>query len=252
MKKMVIIILSCLVLNACKPGAPISTYSLGLSLIYDGTDTFFLTPSATDVLALYNLAGNAKEPAYFRYTTISDLVLNSSRIYHLPADSVTERLNTRGDMHFRDKVVQSFYDSVKQCVVAIPSFGGGSRPSSQCFRTILSEVTTVADLPVTYRVALVYSDLQEFSTLYDCYKNRHTVLTSPETVANHIEAQVGLPATFKKTDLVFLYQPENSSQEEAFLAMVEVYRLIFEKRGITIHVLSDNTNLNTILSYNKH
>lgn len=252
MKKILHIILSCLVLNACSPDATVNTYSLGLSLISDGTDTFSLAPSAPHTLALYDLASNAKQTAFFRYTAITDLVLNSSRTYYLPDDSVTERFNKRGDVHFRDRIVQSFYDSVKQCIVTINLFHGASRPSSQCFLSILSEVEALSTLPVTYRVALVYSDIQELSSLYDCYKNKRVVLNYPEKVAQYIEEQVDLPTTFDKTDLVFLFQPQNSSQEEAFLAMVEVYRLIFEKRGVTIHVVSDNANLNTILSLHKY
>ena len=116
MKKLLPVLLLNLFYCSCKENNIEVKYSINVAVAGDITDPLSLLPAAEPILKLYEFDRNKNAEADFRLSTITDKHLNPAIQYHLPEGSVTEKDNDQDDPNFREKLILSFYETMKRAI----------------------------------------------------------------------------------------------------------------------------------------
>jgi hypothetical protein len=246
MKKImsVLILLCAILFEACQEKKNQVRHSVSIVIIGDITDYHSLLPTAEPILKLYDFESDKNTEAFFRICPITDKHLNPAVEYHLSEGSVTEKDNEHDDPYYREKNVVSFYELIKK---AITDFGAGSHLDSsleysECFSTIARELQLMKSKDSERNCLIPFSDLQENSSLFNCYTpaNQQLLLEEPNKVVDIFKATHLLPDNLKNVQVIFVYQPATREEDLKFNAMLDIYRKLLEPRGATVTVQANN------------
>jgi hypothetical protein len=146
-----------------------------------------------------------------------------------------EAENTDDDPQYRDKSVIAFYGSLKKTLSEFYSQIDTSRTldNSECFRKIASELNYLAVSKSKERVLLVASDLLEKSDLFNSYQSD---ISNAVNVAKEFGGTRLLPDTLSGITVIFLFNPRNRTEDEAFYKMSEAYRLLLQQKGALVSI----------------
>ena len=250
MKKIILIpiLLVSFLSETCEKHKTAERHSTQISIVGDITDSHFLLPEAEPILRLYQFDADKNTEGFFRICTVTDMHLNPAIEYHLPAGSMTEKDNTLDDPHYREKVVLTFYQAIRQ---AISHFNAkchldSSLDHSEVFSSVAGELQLMKTKTAGNNVLLVYSDLQENSDLFTCYTkpNQELMVKKPDKIIELFNASNLLPDSLKGFNIMFIYQPSTRQQDQQFEAMIRVYRKMLESRGATVKVQANSNYLN--------
>lgn len=216
-----------------------------VSTLLDVTDTRLLYPDPTSYQALFGLGNDGSPEATFRISRMSDRETNEDIELWLPSEKDGEEHNENGDIHFRKRNIVAFYRRVldtTEYFLKTLTKGDTSLRYSECFKAIGSELARMKQAGPTNATLLVYSDLQENSTLFNCYSGsgQAELRGKIDAVVKRFDNAQLLPATLHNFQIFFVYRPLSREDDTRFTAMVKVYRKLLEKRGGTVHVQAQN------------
>ena len=240
-------VLVCFVLLSCKENKE-SKHSVQVGVIVDITDPHSLLPIADPILKLYQFDISKNTEASFEICSLTDKHLNPDIEYHLPEGSITEKNNTGDDPQYREKLVLSFYDKIKQ---AISSFDSASNVDtslghSECFATIAENLRGLNRKKAETNLLIVFSDLQENSEIFNCYPkaNQELLQRRPNKVMEIFNNTHLLPDSLKGIKIFFVYEPHNREEDQRFNAIAEIFRVLLESRGAEVRIQANDNNFN--------
>ena len=146
----------------------------------------------------------------------------------MPAVSVLE--NT----HQRASDTKRFYKRLDSLIRYENSQQYVYRNSSVLF-PLLEQLQKLKKSTTTNNIILLYSDLAEFSDIYDSYAKRKILLKNPLQVAEELKSKIHIP-TVIQTQLYLIYEPKTKEQNRLFRSWVLIYKELFAKKGIEIKV----------------
>lgn len=244
MRKYIAILASAVILVSCRNDSKESTGSTSLSIIIDITDPQQLHPEAESIIPLFGLQNDIDKSVIFRITTLTDKQLNPVREIRLKDGVSSNKDNVSDDDNFRKKLVIHFFDTVRKSISeeTQSALADTSLSFSECFNTILNEVVKRKQNAGDTAIILVFSDLNENSAFFNVYtgENKALLQQHPEQVAHLIEQRKSISDSISHTTLILVYDPKSRADDEVFMKMTEVYRLIFERRGVTVIVQATN------------
>jgi len=234
---------------ACKNTTPIiSNRSVDLIAIVDVTDKQTVLPQAESILKLYDFDSDRNIKASFRICSITDRQLNPKKDTYLPNGSVTEKDNLQDDPYYREKLILSFYNGVRKDIndFSATNKNDTSLNHSECFRTIADELNDMKNNQAQKKILLIFSDLQENSDLFDCYKTKDQELLDKKQgeVLKIFEQANLLPNDLKGIITIFIYDPRYRKDDQRYMSMVSIYKKLLESRGAIVKVQANGDVLN--------
>lgn len=241
--KLILIILLISITNACNKSP--QEQGFYIALIKDVTDEHILQPQAQSILALFNLSENKSNSANFRYSEIRDLSLVPVTTFYLPDECTTESKNSKNEPHFREKLILTFYDTIKK-VLSKPNINNDSSflNHSECFRSICNELNVLAQNSSSKRILIVFSNLFENSKILNVYsrKSKNLLNKEPGKIKKIFQNMHMLPDRLNGIMTVFVYQPKNREDDKQFNAMVSIYKSLLQERGAKVIIQANNTH----------
>jgi hypothetical protein len=220
--------------------------SAAITVITDQTDPHALAPVPEPILALYGFGEGKDKEAFFRLCAITDKKLNPVKELHLPDGTTTQKKNTLDQPLYRERCIQMFYTSVRLALSdsTVRKQATSSLGHSEVFYTVSHELSLLAKRTGDRKVLLVFSDLQENSDLFTCYRQTSMALlrTSPDSIAAIFERTGTLPHDLTGITVFCAFAPESREADNNYMAMVSVYKKLLEKRGARIIVQAHNTS----------
>ncbi|MDP4103345.1 MAG: hypothetical protein Q8935_00210 [Bacillota bacterium] len=234
---------------ACKNSTHvISNRSIDVIALVDITDQQTVLPQAESILKLYDFDSDRNIKASFSICSISDRQLNPQKDTYLPNGSVTEKDNLQDDPYYREKQILSFYNGVRKDIndFIATNKNDTSLNHSECFRTIADELSDMKNNQARKKILLIFSDLQENSNLFDCYKTKDQELLDKKQgeVLKIFEQAHLLPNDLKGIITIFIFNPRNRKDDQHYMSMVSVYKKILKSRGAIVKVQANSDVLN--------
>jgi hypothetical protein len=224
-------------INACHSRTDVSeipSRSIVVTMVIDLTEQMY-RPTAQKILHLFDFKGNADAEATFRLRYITDKRINPGIDYHLRTTADMAKDNKAQDPQFRNKNIKAFYTAVENAFQNAPGFQDSLAPlqNSECFWSISKELQELSKNKNATRYLLIASDLRELSVIHDSYS---FASYSSKQIAEIFERTNLLPASLVGITVVFLFQPKDRKQDQAFGILVEAYRMLLEPKGCTVKV----------------
>jgi len=207
----------------------------------DHTDPQRLQPDAESFLAKFNLANNKTREIFVRYLSISDKKTIPISILHLPSEEVTEERNINDLPLYREKTILQFIDSFKKTLSASAQ-DTAKKDYSEIFATIAQQLSELANRKALHKEMYLYSDLQERSSLFDCYskKSQKLLQENPGSVVQLFQSQGLLPKNLPGITLHIIYEPKNRVEDDRFIRIEHVYEALLKPLGVQIKVQVQN------------
>lgn len=237
--KLLIIAISCLILGCQSPKLTSDNPGTAVTVIYDVTDKRIEVPNSQSVLPYYHFNEDKSQGAFFRMVHITDKVVNPSLQVNFLPQSQTEKLNKNNDPYFREKQVLGFYASVRQTIERQLNDTIGYN-HSEVFRAIAMELNEIMQKPANHKYLLVYSDLQECSSLANTY-----VQTDSKIVESLFERTGLLPKNLNNCIVQIVFQPKDRLEDTRFLKLYKIYEKLLTKKGaiVKLSTIEQNTIL---------
>ncbi len=245
MKKILFLLSLNLLWCSCKESTNEVKHSTFITTILDVTDQQTMLPDAEAIIKLYEFNSNKNIEAGFKICTLTDKQLNSDKYLHLPDGSISEKDNNQDDPNYREKLIASFYNAIRKAVTGLITENKCSPPlhNSECFRIISNEIQEMINNHAEKNILIVFSDLQENSELFNCYKKSSQQLLhkTPIEVSKIFEATHLLPKDLRAVKIFFVFAPKNSEADKRYMDMIGVYKYLLESRGAIVKVQANNT-----------
>lgn len=241
-------------LPACKEENTSARYAKSqITALGDITDPHSLRPLPDPILALYQFDKDKNKEGVFRFRCIEDLHLNPVVEFHLPDGKSAEATNRNGDPHYREKSILSFYAKIRTSLsdFRLVNDSAQSKQYSECFSTIAEELTILGESEATKKILLVFSDLQENSAVFSCYRseNQSLLQSDPKKVGDLLNEQYHLPDDLTGIRVIFIYRPNTREEDQRYKNMNEAYRYLLENRHAQVQTQANN---NYFLPWDDH
>jgi len=211
-----------------------------ISVVRDETDPLIANCKPQPILALFKFGDDKNREAYFRFQLITDMRLSPMFEYHLPGGAPDKNGFKSTEPWHRERLILAFYDSVSGKLQTATS-NANKKPSlsySECFSKIASELTNFSKYQTAERTLIVFSDLQENTSLFSCYKEKDKQILKqhPDTVASLFTTTYPIPDNLSGTEIFFVYQSTTRADESSFFSMYNLYKRILEQRSAKVHL----------------
>jgi hypothetical protein len=218
--------------------------SMQITAMVDITDRRIVLPDAEAILSLGDLKEDKDKEVMFRLTTMTDKLLNPAVEERLPSGSITEKYNQFDDPDFREKQVLSFYKKVRRLVdtFTVHNIEDSTLPQSECFRSIVGELSRMKEQNSDKSVMVVYSDLGENSDLFRVYDSASfkLLLSSPDSIQRRFEATKLMPDNLSDFTVLFIFQPPDKEADNICNKMALIYKKMITARGGKVLLIADN------------
>jgi pyruvate dehydrogenase complex dehydrogenase (E1) component len=112
---------------------------------------------------------------------------------------------------------------------------------SHIFNKLIEELRSVQSTRADNKIILLYSDLVEFSSLYNGYSSTHrsTMKKDLNTVIETFASRVNT-RNLNNVSLYIIYYPQTTQENQRFADFCKVYQEVFKGTGLTIHIGIDH------------
>ncbi|HNU34795.1 MAG TPA: hypothetical protein PKN75_14500 [Bacteroidia bacterium] len=233
--KALVVIIVCLVATVVGIGAAYYTpaASTDVIVLHDVTDSIIAKPDSAQLIAFLN-ASHKWDGISFTLSSISDVSISKTQKVFIPAQS-----RWLGNEIKRSRDLKAFYNSVEE-LLARSSGDVIGREQTSVYIPIVTSLTSFAESPSNKKVLIVYSDLMENTNEVSFY-DPHTLSelkSKPEAVMVGLGASMHLPS-LAGVDVVFVFQPNNTSEDHAYRIVSGFYKSILEKAGAQVIITSN-------------
>jgi hypothetical protein len=207
----------------------ISWSSTEITILYDITDATEILWDTTDVPAYLTTHTSGYGETTLHFGTISDFRESDVRTIHIPAVfPLTVNPYKRAQ---ELKVMQI------QMLTAIKGLVNShkGRNQSAIYEPIASALNRLSQSKAHTRILIVYSDLQEHSTLFNAYEQTNQTLLAkhPDKVQAAFEQRVPL-APLQGISVVRLFQSKNPEEEASYLTMANFLTGFLGNKGAVV------------------
>lgn len=222
----------CGLLVACSNSTQTKYYSTDIELVYDKTDTLLVQPNANAIVNASGVREHINNSYQFSVTSISALANTPIYTVFVANDSITSKYNTASIPDFRNIVLHQFIKNVEDTIKAfIKDSTIKDFATSQCFATIANTLRKKQFQNADNKFLFVYSDLFEYSELFDIYRHSNTSVVE---IVKIFEATNLLPKKLNNFKVYFIYQPKNVIDDKRYTTMIQVYKKLLEIRGAEV------------------
>jgi len=238
MKKLMPLIPSIIFIMSCGENTNTNTdqpSTTAVSVLLDVTDPRAYWPSLTDIQSLFHCKETPNAECLFRLRIITDKKLAPVIKYRLADAQSLEKDNTEDDPQFRDKSIETFYRMIQKGMKDFYSSNDTthSAANSECFRVIADELSTLSSIQHGERILVVVSDLLEKSDLADFYGKSSRDLRA---IVERLDKTRLLPNDLSNVRIIFLFNPHNRKEDQAFSFSSEVYQQLLQSKHAIVKV----------------
>ncbi len=160
-----------------------------------------------------------------KYAIIQEFVLPKGEVGLLANEDIRRKQ--------RKKLFQQFTDSLQ----SLQSSHNQELTQSQIFTVIVEQLILLSKEKNENKKLIVVSNLEEHSRLFSVHNasQKQVLLQNPQSVAELFKKQVEIPNNLQGIKLEIVHTPSIES-EEMFSRWLEVYKIIFESKGIQVTV----------------
>jgi len=205
--------------------------SVAITIMADRTGKHISKPVPDQISRLIGIDSNTDVGVSITYLNIGHVDFNPEVNLNLQQGSVFDNdIQRKGDV----RQFKREFDSL----IAFQNQKEYSYSNSSILVPLINQLTELKNKKATKKVVFLYSDLQEFSDVYDVYhpKNLNLLLNDPKLVASDIKNKLNLSEDYSNITLLIEFYPKTVHQNRTFTAMLEVYRSVFEDTGLKIQV----------------
>ena len=207
-------------------------------VIHDVKQPDGLKPNPHALLQLFRYFLDLDQRATFRICSISDRQIINPVEVVICDWNTSAKQNIEKKVDFRTRQIQVFFDDIKRIVLGhlAATATPPSLANSEVFRTINSELNVFKT--ATEKILVVHSPLRERSDLFGgTDKDIALLFSSAKRIARRFKKAVRI-RRLGKIKLVFVYDPVDWVDEKRYLAMVGIFRRLYERKGVNISVQS--------------
>lgn len=233
--KALVIIIVCIVATAVGIGAvyykpPATTDVIVLS---DVTDSLIAKPDGVELISFLNTS-NKWDGISFTLSSISDVSIGKTDKVFIKAES-----RWLGNEIKRTRDLKAFYNSVEE-LLARSSGEVIGRKQTSVYIPIVTSLTSLAESSSNKKVLIVYSDLMENTNEFSFYdpQTLSELKTKPEVALGKLDSLLHLPS-LRGVDVVFVYQPHNTTEDSAYRIVSWFYKSMLEKAGAHVVITSN-------------
>ncbi len=227
MRKAIIITLF-LLLVSCKDA---QTSTTAITILADRTDIDIPEPNYKVIKTLLDLEDKQNNGVVLKFQNIGNTDFN-------PVQSIEIKEGSLLDNSFQRKSdVTEFYKAIGGLIEKENSKNYSFQKSSILFPLI--ENLKALQEHKGSRVLVLYSDLAEFSQVYNSYELSNLKNANPQKMARRINTKIEIPR-LQDTKLYIIYYPKSQKQNNDFKFNLELYRELFKASGLKIKTGIDN------------
>jgi len=223
-----------LLLDACEITTPKTT---AIAILADRTDTTIPKPSIDDILPLLSLESAPGAGAHIVFQNIGDV--DYTPVHPLDLASAGLFDNTLQ----RKSNITRFVASVDTLLSQQNNKEHDYQRSSILF-SVTDHLEKLKESSAQSKHLILYSDLSEFSDLYDSYANRDIIANNPEKVVEILQQQLVID-DLNGIALYIKYHPLTPSDNRMFKAWVGIYQSLFKDSGLQVHVGINHQKVNS-------
>ena len=207
------------------PGSAVET------VLIDKTDSFLVRPETADLMPPLRLQENKWKSIKFRVQTISGFNFNTILGLELPsaAPIISNPIE-------RDKQIRDFTQKTSSVIDSINHLKNGLDNSS-IYLTLITELNKMASFDDKQKIAIVYSDLFEHSSLFNIYtaQNRRLLKTNIKGVKEDFKKNMR-PGNLHGIHVYFVYRPKSDADNATFALVANLFKSILEDAGATVYI----------------
>lgn len=201
------------------------------SLIVDLTEEFIALPDKEDIKQTLPANKQSWEGYNFRMVAITDVDLAPVYTASLPSGNWYF-----GDVTKHNKETKRFFSDIDTAFDKMNATTVGYVQSS-VYIPFAKELIRLSQSHAERRIAIIYSDLIEHSTLADFYQ-KSTLLqmqNNPDLVWEKLQKKIPLP-DLTGIEVQIIYQPRNAEENMRFSIVSEFFRRQLEQKGVKVTI----------------
>jgi len=222
-----IVFLTALLFVSCEMS---NTKALAITILADRTDPIIPIPKGNDLHPLMHLEAYPNSQMNIRMQNIGNVDI--SPVYHVQLEVGSMFDNTLQ----RKAHIKRFYTEV-DTLIKRENARDFDYKSSSVLKPLVTQLQTLANFKASDKHLILYSDLAEFSDIYNVYdyKSLLALQEHPRVVAEALKSKLEIP-NLKGVTLHIVYYPKTNAQNRLFRQMLLVYRELFKSSGLQIHI----------------
>lgn len=207
------------------------TSTIAITILADRTDKDIPKPNYKVIQTLLDLEDNPNNGVVLKFQNIDNTDFN-------PVQSIKIKEGSVLDNSFQRKSdVTEFYKAIRGLIEKENRKNYSFQKSSILFPLI--ENLKALQEHKGKRVLVLYSDLAEFSMVYNSYELSKQKYKHPKTVALGIRSKIEIPR-LENTTLYIIYYPKTEAQNNGFKFNLAIYQELFKASGLEIKAGIDN------------
>ena len=226
--RVIILTLALTVLFACNPAQPKNHHVI---VVVDITNSIDILPTKAELINhIQPYLLEPKDGIEIGIVYVTDVHRNTKKVLSLPTGS-TDIFATELDRKIQTNAFEKQLDTLFQSIVTVKI----GYDKSQIFKAINRELTYLSKQEVSgTKQLIVYSDLQENSSLFSVHTKHNTSwkLPTPE-LAEFIQQEISIPFSLQGVGMNIIHT-QTQEAEVIFDKMLEVYQHIYEPVGLKI------------------
>lgn len=207
------------------------TSTTAITILADRTDKDIPKPNYNVIETLLDLEDNPNNGVVFKLQNIGNTDFNLIKTVEIEKGSILD------NSFQRKSDVIHFHKAIKALMEAENNKIFSFQKSSILYP--LAENLKTMQVIKGKKILVLYSDLAEFSQIYNSYKLSNLKSRNPQIVAREINSKIEIPKV-NHTTLYIIYYPKTDIQNDDFKFMLAVYQELFKASGLEIRTGIDN------------
>jgi hypothetical protein len=200
-------------------------------LLADVTDTLNALPDSNEVRKGMALTNDRWASSTFALEIISDVGYNPRH-----ECSIASADPLLGNLNDRNRELEQFWNCYESAWKLLNDSVG--RESSTVYQPIVRELNRLAKSTATSRKLLVFSDLNENSSVFSVHtkKDFDLLKKDPNAVLEKLSQKGKLPPSLTGIEVFFVYHPKNPEDDERFSLMANLFSDALTMRGAKVTI----------------
>ena len=207
------------------------TNTTAITILADRTDREIAKPEYDAIHPFLNIEDNPNNGIILKLQNIGNTDYNTVQTINIKEGSLL-------DNSFQRKTeINQFYKATKTLIEKENSENFSYQKSSILYPLI--ENLKALQEHKGERILVLYSNLAEFSQVYNSYQKNNRRGENPKYVADLIKTKINIPQV-KNTMLYIIYYPKTDVQNSNFKFMLSVYEELFKEAGLKLKIGIEN------------